>query len=239
MKTRSLSTAMFAGAIALFATAQAHAAVTVTVEIVNPGIAYPTYVAGAGNPAATSTTGSVFENVTGSVSNVRLSPFDLAGPPASPGPTSATDKYTSVSGGGSATYLATQFTGGATSTGISFLWGSPDFFNTVTFFDAANVSLGSISNGTLTNPNKNPPQVPATGASWVVLTVTGGQWASVVFSSTTNAFEFSSLTAACGREGDTCTPPPGVPLPGALPLFVGGLGFVGFLVRRKKQKAVA
>src|SRR5262245_52778516 len=122
MKTRILSAALLAGAVALYATAQANAAVTVNELLVNPGIAYPTYVAGAGNPVATSTTGIVFENVTGSVLNTRLSPFDLAGPPASPGPTSATDKYTSVSGGASATYLATQFVGGATSLGISFLW---------------------------------------------------------------------------------------------------------------------
>jgi hypothetical protein len=29
------------------------------------------------------------------------------------------------------------------------------------------------------------------------------------------------------------------PLPAALPMFAGGLGFVGFLARRRKQKALA
>jgi len=34
-------------------------------------------------------------------------------------------------------------------------------------------------------------------------------------------------------------PPPATPLPAALPLFCTGLGLVGFLVRRKKQKSAA
>lgn len=233
MKTRILSAALLAGAVALFATAHANAAVTVAVEIDNLGIAYPTYVAGAGNPAADSTTGTVFQNVTGSVANTRRSPFDL--PSGLPGPTSGTDKYTSVSGGGSATYnIGTLAPGNPSAVGISFLWGSPDFFNKVEFFNGA-VSLGSVSSLDLTNPTGNPPQNPATGQSWVVL-LAGGAWTSVVFSSTTNAFEFTSLFAACSPEGATCTPPPGVPLPAALPLFAGGLGFLGFLARRKKQK---
>lgn len=233
MKTRILSAALLAGAVAFLASAQANAAVTVAVEVVNPGTAYPTYVVGAGNPVADSTTGTVFQNVTGSVTDVRRSPFDL--PSGLPGPTSATDKYTAVIGGASATYnIGTLAPGNPLAVGISFLWGSPDFFNKVEFFNGV-VSLGSVSSLNLTNGNKNPPQDPATGQSWVVL-LAGGVWTSVVFSSTTNAFEFTSVFSACGPEGNVCAPPPGVPLPAALPLFAGGLGFLGFLARRKKQK---
>jgi hypothetical protein len=233
MKTRILSAALLAGAVAFLVSAQANAAVTVSVEVVNPGTAYPTFSSPTSNPLADSTTGSVLQNTIGSVPNGNRSPFDdTAGNPTA---ASAVNAYTAVQAAGSATYnIGTLAPGNPGAVGITFLWGSPDYFNKVEFFNGA-VSLGSVSSLNLTNPNGNPPQNPATGQSWVVL-LAGGAWTSVVFSSSINAFEFTSLFAACGPEGAICAPPPGVPLPAALPLFAGGLGFLGFLARRKKQK---
>jgi hypothetical protein len=236
MKTRILSAALLAGAVAFFATAQANAAVSVAVELVNPGTAYPTFSSPTSNPPADSTTGIVNQNVIGTIPNTQRSPFD--DPTGAATAASAVNAYTAVLGGASATYsITTLAPSNPGAVGISFLWGSPDFFNSVTFFNGA-VPLGTVSSLDLTNPNGNPPQNPATGQSWVVL-LAGGAWTSVVFSSNTNAFEFASLFAACSTEGATCAPPPGVPLPAALPLFAGGLGFLGFLARRRKQKAVA
>jgi len=45
-------------------------------------------------------------------------------------------------------------------------------------------------------------------------------------------------TGSCGSlTAETTTPPGTTPLPATLPLFAGGLGFVGYLARRKKRKA--
>ena len=235
MKTRILSAALLAGAVALFATAQTHAAVTVALELINPGTVYPTFSSPTSNPLADSTTGIVNQNVIGTIPNTQRSPFD--DPTGAATAASAVNAYTAVLGGGSATYNIGTLTPNPGALGISFLWGSPDFFNQVEFFNGA-VSLGTVSSLDLLNPNGNPPQNPATGQSWVVI-LAGGAWTSVVFSSTTNAFEFTSLFAACTREGGACAPPPQIPLPAALPLFAAGLGFVGFVARRRKQKAVA
>lgn len=235
MKTRILSAALLAGAVALFATAQANAAVTINVELINPGTVYPTFSSPTSNPLADSTTGSVLQNIIGSVPNAYRSPFDA--PSGAATPASAVNAYTAVQNASTATYNIGTLTSNPNAVGISFLWGSPDFFNQVEFFNGA-VSLGAVSSLDLTNPNANPPQNPATGQSWVVI-LAGAPWTSVVFSSTRNAFEFTSLFAACSPEGSTCAPPGAVPLPAALPLFAAGLGFVGFVARRRKQKAAA
>jgi hypothetical protein len=91
------------------------------------------------------------------------------------------------------------------------------------------------------------------------LSVDGGAFADVKFSDansillsllgTTFAFEekagnpefYVSALAweSCGPQGAGCSPPPGTPIPGALPLFATGLGTLGLLGWRRKRKAAA
>lgn len=228
MKTRILSAALLAGAVALFATAQANAAVTVLVETDN---FVPASTVGV-NPTPDSS--SLFSIQTLTVPNQYRSPYDLAS--GAPGPFSG-NTYSAIQGGGFASYNIATLSPNPAAIGISLLWGSPDFFNKIEFFNGA-VSLGSISSLDLTYLNANPPQNPATGQTWVVISA-GAPWTRVVLSSTTNSFEFAGLTGACDAPGFACAPPPGVPLPATLPLFVGGIGFLGFVARRRRQKAAA
>src|ERR1051326_572937 len=151
MKTRALSTALFAGAIALLVSAPAaNAAVTVSTELINPGTVYPTFVSPTTNPLADSTTGSVLQNIVGSVPNGNRSPFDNTAGARTPA--SGSNFYTAVQAGATATYLASSLTTTANPLGISFLWGSPDTFTTLTFFNGA-VPIGSITSAALANPN--------------------------------------------------------------------------------------
>jgi hypothetical protein len=235
MKTRSVCAALIGGVALLFATAPANAApVSITIELVNPGTLYPTFGPPTSNPLADSATGSVLQNITGSLQNAYRSPFD--DPAGNPTAASAVNAYTAVQGGGSATFNIGTL-GPSSMVGVTFLWGSPDFFNKVEFFNGA-TSLGFVTSNDLTNPNANPPQNPATGQSWVIV-LAGGPWTRVVFSSTTNAFEFASLTAACGPEQpiNGCVPPLAtIPLPAALPLFATGLGALGLIGWRRKGR---
>jgi hypothetical protein len=231
-------------AFVLFATAQANAAVVVLDELVNPGTVYPGgFVEPTSNLLADSTTGTVFQNVSGSVQDVRRSPFD--NPAGNPTPASAANNYTAVLGGGSATFNVGSALGSVglclfgffcPPLGVSFLWGSPDFYNKVEFFNGT-TSLGFVTGADLTNASRNPPQDPATGQSWVYL-LPIGPWTSVVFSSTTNAFEFTSLIGECAPPGAACSPSPletllATPLPAALILFATGLGALGLFGWRR------
>jgi len=72
------------------------------------------------------------------------------------------------------------------------------------------------------------------GHDQVTLTLGGESFDSVVLSSVgSNAFEFANLQAM--NLGTRVALQP-TPLPAALPLFVGGLGIVGFLARSRKRK---
>jgi hypothetical protein len=120
--------------------------------------------------------------------------------------------YTSIQGGGSATYNFSS------SDILSILWGSPDSWNTLTFWSApggTGTDLYSITGNSL--------DLQTYGHDLVVFTMTGGTFESVVLTSSQNAFEFADLQAQA-------------PLPAALPLFAGGLGLVGLLARRSKRK---
>ena len=140
-------------------------------------------------------------HVTDSVSGVRLSPYE--------GTSFAGTAYTSVSAGGFAEYAL-----GGVKKMISFVWGSPDSYNSVEFL------LGGILQDTLTvsNAGANLANPFAT-----VSNIDGGMgFDSIVFRSSQNAFEYGNLTAA-------------VPLPAGGLLLAGAFGGLGAIRRRRKS----
>ncbi|MCP4044563.1 MAG: hypothetical protein GY732_01070 [Gammaproteobacteria bacterium] len=114
---------------------------------------------------------------------------------------------------------------------LTFLWGSVDIYNHLTFFDDNGNDLGTVS-GT---------QVIGLGASQGVgaalVTISGfnnGFLKASFFSQGSNAFEFSSITSV-----PNSIDPPAVPIPAALPLFGTGIALMGFIGWRRKHKTVS
>jgi hypothetical protein len=116
------------------------------------------------------------------------------------------------------------------STTFSLLWGSPDSYNTLQFFSAlGGPGVGSTLLGTFTGTDL---AIQSTGFDLVSFLATGGTIGSVELSdSGSAAFEYANVSTG-GTLSQT-------PLPGALPLFAGGLGLIGLFSRRRKNKAAA
>src|SRR5450759_5859565 len=109
---------------------------------------------------------------------------------------------------------------------LSILWGSPDSYNTLSFYgsnDGTGTPLYSVTGSSLL--------IQTFGNDLVTFLDLDGFFNSVLLSSTGNSFEFANLTA--------WDPPIATPLPGALPLFATGLGALGLLGWRRKRKAAA
>ena len=146
-------------------------------------------------------------------------PMNTAPPKSTVGTWLAASPDNVNNGGGDAIFTLS----GAGSSFVSFLWGSPDTYNTLTVtstmgsyvFNSATPSLA----GVLFTGNQD-------FASYVGFStnVAGELITSLKFSSTSNAFEASNFSVT--------TP---VPEPETYALLLAGLGVVGFMARRRKS----
>lgn len=128
--------------------------------------------------------------------------------------------YNVINSGGSGTQGDAFYNVGASS--YSILWGSPDSYNEIAFFAGADGTGGQI--GSTLSGCALTPSCTGAGFDLATFTVSSGSIGSVELIDTGQAaFEFGTVSAT--------------PLPATLPLFAGGLGFVGYLTGRKKRKA--
>jgi hypothetical protein len=208
MGSRHLYATAFAGVLAACAFASGAGAASVSIESENsttlPGTAFVT--------APVSTNGSFTLSQTGSSANQYLSPFG-----------NTTSAFSVISPGNLAFAPGSSatFNIAAGSAGFSFLWGSPDLFNSVQFWTGAN-GTGTKVGSAFTGASLAKATL-GSGFDFVTFLLDGV--GSVVFTDPTGqaAFEFADVAAT--------------PLPAALPLVAGGLGFVAWLTRKRKQRA--
>jgi hypothetical protein len=159
----------------------------------------------------TSSKGDFILSVTGSDPSHDLSPFG-----------DSTSQYSVISSTGKAGEATYNLDGATT---FSFLWGSPDAYNKVAFFSGPNDTgklLAVFSGKSLT------PSATGSGFDFVVFEAAAGVTIGSValFDKTGQpAFEFSDVD-----------PPSATPLPAGLPLYIAGIGVLGLLGRRRKQK---
>jgi hypothetical protein len=161
----------------------------------------------------------------GSSANVYRSPFqDFVGNNL-PQANTAAGSYTAVESGNAGFNL--------TGTSLSLFWGSPDLYNSITFYTGLNGTGNSVTESGA-DLSYGFYGFGHDQVSIFLDTV----FESVVLTSTSAAFEFTNLTASCGPEGGSCAPPQATPLPAALPLFGSIIAGAGGVFRwRKKRKA--
>jgi hypothetical protein len=191
-----------------------------------------------GAPTPASTTG-LFQNTTGSITGVTLSPYAFntgLGPDGSAAATSAV--YSVLNLGGSSSPATAIYN--INDTTFSMVWGSPDLYNEVQFYSGLNGSgslIDVIGGATITNytgANLACYGTTCTQTLFDLLTFTdtGGLIGSVILTDTSSAaFEYTIVPNA-NQFSST-------PLPGAIWLFASGLGILGFAKRRKQSSTLS
>jgi hypothetical protein len=200
--------AAFAALCLLSESAQA-----VTFSFTEDLVTVPTSVS---NVMPTSSTGTVVLE-TLSIPGVARSPFENFNAIPGPGYGSA---YISINIG------SALYTFNTPENTLSIFWGSPDSYNTLSFYaskDGTGTPLFSLTGSSLL--------IQTYGHDFVNFQTLDGFFNSVVLSSTDYSFEFTNLSAS--------DPPTVTPLPAALPLFATGLLGLVLLGWRRKKKAIA
>ena len=166
------------------------------------------------NLTPTSSTLSSIQTV--SVGGLYRSPFENFTPAGSQGPGYG-NPFASIQLGGSALY---NFAGPQNS--FSILWGSPDAYNTLSFYGGINGS-GSLL-FSLTGSNL---LIQTFGHDLLQIDFGNQFFQSIVLATSSNAFEYTNLQASG---------PSVIPIPPAFPLFASGVGALGLLGWRRKRK---
>ncbi len=127
-----------------------------------------------------------------------------------------------------------NFLGGATT--LSILWGSPDSYNTLQFYDNKNgtgnlLSTASITGTGFTGLDLIPPATQGLAHDYVTFS-SSVAFLSVVLTSSTAAFEYAGLTFGSNAPALT-------PIPPALVLFGSALVGLAALGRRRRRSSVA
>ncbi|WP_025897495.1 Npun_F0296 family exosortase-dependent surface protein [Sneathiella glossodoripedis] len=159
---------------------------------------------------ASATSGTVYQNVTGSVGGLRRSPWDTVSGLES-------SAYTSVSAGSWASYVFQT----AMNT-LTFMWGSVDLYNSIEFYNDGVLLNESIVGQDAINAGA------VRGSDFVIATIlTNGMFDEIRFLSGRNAFEYANVEVSA------------VPLPAALPLYGAGMALLGLLGWRKRRASIA
>ncbi len=108
---------------------------------------------------------------------------------------------------------------------FGFLWGSPDTYNTVSFYDGS-LLLGSFNGSVIQPPTANGDQTYA--RYFNAYAGAGEEITSVTFTSGSNAFETDNNAFVSA-----------VPEPETYAMLLAGLGPIAFAIRRRKLKQAA
>jgi hypothetical protein len=230
MKPRCYSAAVAAGIFALCRMSLSANAASVSIDTdvtTLPGGFIPF------DPTPTATAGTYDHDVTGSIANVRISPYagTIYGPTTSP--PSGGSPYESISTGGVNLFSkpgAALFDVPTGTTEITILWGSPDPYNSMLFLTKTDCTTVSSCTPSLTNhlvatyfgsdvPGHSvvPPGTPDSGFNYVTFDVSG--IGAIMLADTGKAaFEFANVEFFNGA---------------------GGLGLLGLLARKRRKAAIA